>query len=113
MSPLMDDAVRTPVRVRPPGTVVDETRSLDEMVTVTALDLLAVAVVVLAEEDSQEVAGHPLPEQETMDGGERGALLCLCVNGVSVVRLGGRLRSMAAVRDQPRVRSAREVHVVV
>lgn len=93
---------------------MDETHSLDETVTVSALDLLAAEVVVLVEEDSQE-AGHSLPEEGTMDGGERGAplCLCLCVNGVSVVRLGGRRQSMAVVRGQSRVRSARVVRVVV
>lgn len=94
---------------------MDETHSLDETVTVSALDLLAAEVVVLVEEDSQEAAGHSLPEEGTMDGGERGAPLCpcLCVNGVSVVRLGGRRQSMAVVRGQSRVRSARVVRVVV
>lgn len=109
------DAVHTLVHVHHPGTAVDETHSLDETVTVSALDLLAAEVVVLVEEDSQEAAGHSLPEEGTMDGGERGAPLrpCLCVNGVSVVRLGGRRQSMAVVRGQSRVRSARVVRVVV
>lgn len=111
VAPLTDDAAHTLVRVRPPGTVVDETHSLDE--TVTVLDLLAVAVVVAAEEDSQEAAGRSLPEEGTMDGGERGVLRCLCVNGVSAAGLGGRPRSMAAVGGQSRVQSAREVRVVV
>lgn len=109
------DAVHTLVHVHHPGTAVDETHSLDETVTVSALDLLAAEVVVLVEEDSQEAADHSLPEEGTMDGGERGAPLrpCLCVNGVSVVRLGGRRQSTAVVRGQSRVRSARVVRVVV
>lgn len=110
------DAVHTLVHVHLPGTAVDETHSLDETVTVSVLDLLAAeVVVVLVEEDSQEAAGHSPPEEGTMDGGERGApfCLCMCVNGVSVVRLGGRRQSMAVVRGQSRVRSARVVRVVV
>lgn len=112
------DAVHTLVHVHHPGTAVDETHSLDETVTVSALDLPAAeVVVVLVEEDSQEAPGHSLPEEGTMDGGERGAplclCLCLCVNGVSVVRLGGRRQNMAVVRGQSRVRSARVVRVVV
>lgn len=92
---------------------MDETHSLDETVTVSALDLLAAEVVVLVEEDSQEAADHSLPEEGTMDGGERGAPLrpCLCVNGVSVVRLGGRRQSMAVVRGRVRLSGAARVLV--
>lgn len=110
------DAVHTLVHVHRPDTAVDEIHSLDETLTVLALDLLAAeVVVVVVEEDSQEAAGHSLPEEGTMDGGERGAplCLCLCVNGVNVVRLGGRRQNMAVVRGQSRVRSAHVVRVVV